>query len=87
MSKGRWLVWQQRPNLSANITSHFVVVRQMAVAVEGQLCDPYKTESKQQSMEWHCANSSSKKKFKMQPSVGKMMFTVFWDRKAVILLD
>jgi hypothetical protein len=38
-------------------------------------------------MEWRHANSPSKKKFKMQPPVGKVMCTVFWDRKGVILLD
>ena len=32
-------------------------------------------------------NYSSKKEFKMQPSVVKVMCTVFWDRKEVILLD
>jgi hypothetical protein len=26
-------------------------------------------------------------KFKTLPSAGKVMFTVFWDRKGVILLD
>ena len=30
-------------------------------------------------------NSPSKKKFKLQPSVGKVMCTAFWDRKGVIL--
>lgn len=38
-------------------------------------------------MEWLHANSPSKKKFKTQPSAGKVMCTVFWDRKGVILLD
>ena len=32
-------------------------------------------------------NSPSKKKFKTQPSMGKLIFTDFWDRKGVILLD
>ena len=32
-------------------------------------------------------NSPSKKKFKTLPSAGKVMCTVFWDRKGVILLD
>jgi len=32
-------------------------------------------------------SSPSKKKFKMLPSAGKVMCTVFWDRKGVILLD
>ena len=32
-------------------------------------------------------NSPLKKKFKMQPSVGKVTCTVSWDRKGVIFLD
>ena len=32
-------------------------------------------------------NSPSKKMFKTLPSAGKVMCTVFWDRKGVILLD
>jgi hypothetical protein len=38
-------------------------------------------------MEWRHANSPSKKNFKMQPSEGKAMCTVLWDRKGVIFLD
>ena len=49
-------------------------------------CHHYKPESKWQSMEWRHVNSPSKKKFKMLPSVGKVMCTFFWDRKGVILL-
>jgi len=47
-------------------------------------CEP---ESKRQSMEWRHVNSPSKKKFKTLPSADKVMCTVFWDRKRVILLD
>ena len=32
-------------------------------------------------------NSPTKKKFKMLPSAGKVMCTIFWGRKGVILLD
>jgi len=32
-------------------------------------------------------NYPSKKKFKMQPSAGKVIFSVFWARKAMIFLD
>ena len=45
------------------------------------------TTAKRQSMEWRYVNSPSKKKFKTLPSAGKVMCTVFWDRKGVILLD
>ena len=50
-------------------------------------CHHYEPESKQQSMEWWHVNSPSKKKFKTLPSAGKVMCTLFWDRKGVILLD
>ena len=37
--------------------------------------------------EWRHVNSPSKKKFETLPSVDKVMCTVFWHRKRVILLD
>ena len=50
-------------------------------------CHHYEPESKRQSMEWRHANSPSKKKFKTQPSAGKVMCTIFWDSQGVILVD
>ena len=50
-------------------------------------CHHYEPESKRQSMKWRHVKSPSKKKFKTLLSVGKVMCTVFWDRKGVILLD
>jgi len=38
-------------------------------------------------MEWQHVNSLLKKKFKMQLSEGKVMCSVFWNKKEVILLD
>ncbi|PNF32078.1 hypothetical protein B7P43_G05744 [Cryptotermes secundus] len=40
-----------------------------------------------QSMEWRHPDSPRKKKFKTQPLAGKVMCTVFWDRRGVIFLD
>jgi len=37
-------------------------------------------------MEWQHENFPLKVKLKMQPSAGKMICTVFWDGKGVILL-
>jgi len=54
---------------------------------EEACCQHYEPESKRQSMEWRHVNSPSKEKFKTQASAGKVMCTVFWDRKGVILLD
>ena len=48
----------------------------------------YKPENKAQSRQWVRAWVSPRpKKFKPQPSVNKVMATVFWDAKGVIMLD
>ena len=39
------------------------------------------------SRQWVGAGSPRPKKFKTQPSVGKVMATVFWDAKGIIMLD
>lgn len=44
-------------------------------------------ESKQQSMEWRHSSSPRKVKFKQTISAQKIMCTVFWDRKGVLLVD
>ena len=45
------------------------------------------SENRTQSRQWVGPGSPRPKKFKTQPSVGKMMATVFWDTKGVIMLD
>ena len=45
----------------------------------------YEPENKAQSPQW--VWSPRPKKFKTQPSAGKVMATVFWDTKGVIMLD
>jgi histone-lysine N-methyltransferase SETMAR len=47
----------------------------------------YEPETKRQSMQWHHLGSPSPKKFKLSPSAGKVMITVFWDSRGVLLLD
>ncbi|XP_067123351.1 histone-lysine N-methyltransferase SETMAR-like [Centruroides vittatus] len=44
-------------------------------------------ESKQQSMEWRHTSSPTKVKAKQTISVRKIMATVFWDRKGILLVD
>ncbi|XP_039602163.1 histone-lysine N-methyltransferase SETMAR-like [Polypterus senegalus] len=44
-------------------------------------------ETKQQSREWRHSSSSKLRKFKQIQSAGKVMATVFWDRKGVLLVD
>ena len=47
----------------------------------------YEPENKAQSCQWVGPGSPSPKKFKTQPSACKVMATVFWDTKGVIMLD
>ena len=47
----------------------------------------YEPENKVQSRQWVGPGSPRPKKFKTQPSAGKVMATVFWDAKDVIILD
>jgi hypothetical protein len=44
-------------------------------------------ESNQQSMEWKHISSPIKKKFEQTISTHKIMCTVFWDRKGVLLME
>ena len=44
-------------------------------------------ENKAQSGHWIGPGSPRPKQFKTQPSAGKVMATVFWDAKGVIMLD
>jgi hypothetical protein len=46
----------------------------------------YDPESKAQSMAWKCQTSPVAKKFRSQPSVGKIMLTLFWDMEGAILV-
>ena len=45
----------------------------------------YEPETKRQSMQWKHTSSPSSKKFKSQPSAGKLRLTVFWDSQGPIL--
>ena len=47
----------------------------------------YEPENKAQSRQWVGSGSLRPKKFKTQPSAGKVMATVFWDAKGIIMSD
>ena len=57
------------------------------VAVDETLVHYYEPENKAQSHQWVGPGSPWPKKSKTQPSAGKVMATVFWDTKGVIMLD
>ena len=45
------------------------------------------TDTKQESMQWKHVNSLPPRKFRTQPLAGKVMATIFWDCKGVLLVD
>lgn len=47
----------------------------------------YDPESKQESMQWHVKGTPHPKKFKVVPSAGKIMATIFWDCEGILLID
>ena len=47
----------------------------------------YESENKAQSCQWVGPGSPRPKKFKMQPSDGKVMSTVFSDAEGIIMFD
>ena len=47
----------------------------------------YEPENKAQRCQWVGPGSPRPKKFNTQPSAGKVMTTVFWDAKDIIMLD
>jgi hypothetical protein len=47
----------------------------------------YEPESKTQSMAWKRPTSPVAKKFRSQPSAGKIMLTLFWDMEGAILVN
>lgn len=44
-------------------------------------------ESKQESMQWIKRGEPPPKKFKTQPSAGKVLATIFWDAEGILMID
>ena len=57
------------------------------VAVDETWVHYYEPENKSQSRQWVGPGSLRPKMFKTRPSAGKVMATVFWEAKGVIMLD
>ena len=47
----------------------------------------YDPETKEQSKQWKHQQSPPPKKFKVKPSAGKIMSTIFYDAEGVVLID
>lgn len=50
-------------------------------------CYHFTPETKEKSRQWLHTTSPRAKKFKQTQSAGKVMATVFWDRKGILLID
>ena len=57
------------------------------VTVDETCVHYYDPENKAQGRQWVGPGSLSLKKFKTQPSAGKVRTTVFWNAKGVLMLD
>ena len=57
------------------------------VTVDETWVHNYEPENKAQSRQWVGPGCPRPKKFKTQPSAGKVMATVFWDAQGVIMLN
>ena len=59
----------------------------LLVTVDETWVHYYEPENKAECRWWVGPGSPRPKKFKTQPSAGKVMATIFWDAKGVIMLD
>jgi [histone H3]-lysine36 N-dimethyltransferase SETMAR len=57
------------------------------VTVDETWVHHFDPETKQQSMAWKHKESPPPKKFRVVPSAGKIMATVFWDASGILLVD
>lgn len=57
------------------------------ITVDESWIHHYTPETKQQSKQWIGPGESAPKKAKTVPSAGKVMATVFWDSRGVVLID
>lgn len=57
------------------------------VTVDETWVHHFDPESKQQSMEWHHKGSPPPRKFRVVPSAGKIMATIFWDADGILMVD
>jgi len=57
------------------------------VTVDEAWVHHYELETKRASMRWKHPASPTHKKFKVTPSPGKVMLTVFWDYQCVLLTE
>ncbi|KFD68814.1 hypothetical protein M514_19055 [Trichuris suis] len=61
-------------------------LRRIVTGDEVWLCH-YDPESKQQSRQWKHVNSPRPKRARLEPRLGKILATIFWDAEGILLID
>ena len=82
---------QVRVDISKSLLSRYhqgpsILYRKNVTADETWL-HHYDPESKQESMEWHHADSPPPRKFRRARSAKKIMAVIFWDSEGILLID
>ncbi|KFD53536.1 hypothetical protein M513_05642 [Trichuris suis] len=61
-------------------------LRRIVTGDEVWLCH-YDPESEQQSRQWKHVNSPRPKRARLEPRLGKILATIFWDAEGIVLID
>ena len=77
---------QVRVDITKISSGPFNIIRKIVTADETWL-HHYDPESKQESMEWHHADSPPPRKFRRARSAKKIMAVIFWGSEDVLLID
>ena len=76
-------LWARDASVASEQTAEFV----FRVTVDETWIHYYTPETKSQSKMWTGPGESAPKKAKTIPSAGKIMATIFWDSRGIILID
>ncbi|KFD56277.1 hypothetical protein M513_02732 [Trichuris suis] len=76
--------WKEVLELFENSEEDFL--RRIVTGDEVWLCH-YDPESEQQSRQWKHVNSPRAKRARLEPRLGKILATIFWDTEGILLID
>ncbi|KFD46377.1 hypothetical protein M513_12748 [Trichuris suis] len=76
--------WKEVLELFENSEEDFL--RRIVTGDEMWLCH-YDPESEQQSRQWKHVNSPRPKRARLEPRLGKILATIFWDAEGILLID
>jgi hypothetical protein len=81
--------FRQKESFCGFVFNQFCIVTilERIVTADETWLHHYEPESKALSMAWKRPTSSVAKKFKSQPSAGRIMLTFFWDMEGAVLIN